>query len=197
MDPEPANINLNIKTYLYSDIYNIKVEKIIDSGFSDLLKTKYGDTWKEEVNKIYREIEGRLHENTYQDFEKLSANDKNRQRKAGLADLIPGGHKSKKKKDFNEIYEKILTGYYKENEAKMICSEFAAKTTIAAFVALDKELKKELGITDPNVHVIEMPFDKREKLSRMHPDRLIKVLQDKGCIEKQGPTPTQKKIFRE
>jgi hypothetical protein len=182
---------------LFSSIYKVHIDRLIPKEMQLKLKEYYdkeGKNWKEEVNKLYREIEGQLHKDTKDQYSKVTYN--SNRKGIILSEILPKGHKKSKDQDFSKAYNKILDGYYNEKEKKMICSEFAARTTVAAIAGIDMKLKDVLGITDKNTHVVEMPFDKKEKLSKVHPDRLVKILQEKGCIEKQQPTPTQKNIFR-
>jgi hypothetical protein len=187
-------------TYLYSDIYRVNVKKLISPEMSNRLKQKYekdGKDWSQEVDILYQNIEKNAQETIKVNFSnKKNFIDLERFLRAGLADIMPRGHKSHKDRNFYEVADKVLNGFDQNNVTKMLCSEFIAKTTIAALVTLDRALKKELRIDDPNIHVVEMPFDKREKLKRISPDRLVKILHEKGCLEKVERTPTEKKIFK-
>lgn len=78
----------------------------------------------------------------------------------------------------------------------MICSEFVGKTTIAALVQLNRDLVEELGLPEETA-VLELPFDKREKLSTLHPKRLLDLLMRKNCIVKVPPPPLLKQILRD
>jgi len=72
----------------------------------------------------------------------------------------------------------------------MLCSEFAARTTAAAFIELNNKLKAELDVKED---MIKIPFTNRERFRTMHPDRLVKILSDAGCITEMERTDTEKK----
>ena len=85
-----------------------------------------------------------------------------------------------------------MTGEYaKQENPKMLCSEFCATTIAVSLVELDKQIKEDISkkkvskITGVDLEkpIVKIPFGKHENLHKMHPDRLLKVLKSHNCVE--------------
>jgi hypothetical protein len=173
-----------------ADTFRIDACKLISPAMQSKLKTFYssqGKDFKDEINKLYQSNIQRLHSQSQKQFQ-LIENDKIQRFKAGLADYrIYGGHtnpeESNRQKVRDAMYER--NGYKIRN--KMICSEFVARSITAALFEtnelLTKELIKEGVINSEQTEVIRMPF-KKEKIQKIHPERLINLLIKEECLEK-------------
>ncbi len=183
---------LRVNQYLYSDVYNIKIEKLFSEEVKEKLEGHYGPQYVILVNEMYRKIEYDLHNNASKQFPNIIFPQEKfdgllAQAKAGLASLIPPfGHRKINSESLEEFHRKMQSNMGEKVE--MICSEFAARTTALAFIKLNEQLQKDLDTTE---NVIDIPFDARERFSKIHPDRLLKILMDKGCIEKAPRTKTE------
>ncbi|MCE2984115.1 MAG: hypothetical protein LW832_11195, partial [Parachlamydia sp.] len=75
--------------------------------------------------------------------------------------------------------------------------EFSSKTTLAALVKLNRELAEELGdvliekgeiekgeALKQNRTVLDLPFDKKERMKYIHPGRMIDLLVQRNCVKK-------------
>ncbi len=125
-------------------------------------------------------------------------NSYNKQNQAGIADFIPFGHKTtesnrkwaEKALDNKEpLSEQLSPKDKKGNPKGIICSEFAAKMTVLSLVELEKQLVAKIQKKDPAFKIktgalIKIPFGEFEDLSKVHPTRLIKILQKAHAIEK-------------
>ncbi|MDF3047123.1 MAG: hypothetical protein K0R73_241 [Candidatus Midichloriaceae bacterium] len=187
----------NVRVYLFSDVYTLDIKPLINKGFEEKLKAKYGDDYAEAINKKYKGIEKNLHQNTGEKFANVALRADSEYIKTFFADFIGYlGHNKLVAEDLDLIHADIMNGAKEKN--RMLCSEFAARTTVAAFIELNNKLKeklgKELGI-EVEEDVINIPFSNRERFRTMHPDRLLEILSDKGCIKEMERTETEKKYF--
>lgn len=148
----------------------------------------------------------RIGEKYERDLTKNIINDWDKRSRAGVADFIPFGHRRKtavkvgdkvKKMEVRDWAKAVLEG--KDNDLVerirdpktgdyIICSEFAAKMTAVILMAVEQELVEKMKEKDPNFKapeggVIKMPFHKNEDLGRVHPARLVNILQKAGAIE--------------
>lgn len=150
------------------------------------LAEKLSNLFQHHSSFIHKEIQ----EGEKVDFENPSS----RQMSAGMANLRPGGHK---KGHSNISWIEKVTGRSKEagmdlrqalledTGGKMICSEYAARVTLLSMVKLDEVLKEKMvekGMEVKGKGIMSMPLVK-EKLSKVHPERLLKAL-PKGAVEK-------------
>lgn len=182
-----------------SQVWRLNISPLISISFQDRLAQKLGEKWKEKLAKKYETIETEIHsKGQIREYFQIIENDTARQINAGKADFIWGGHVRKGQNDFNRLADRILgdDAEAQQHLKKMICSEFVGKTTIAALVQLNRDLVKELGLPEGTA-VLELPFDKREKLSTLHPKRLLDLLMRKNCIVKVPPPPLLKQILRD
>ena len=188
---------LGLDNLLVSDFYKVNPDALIDSKYHDQLVEKYGDNWKEVLQEKYQAIE--LDINANKENPKFSG--KNivwslwRALSAGIADFLPGGHRRSEDRDYGKIHGKVMEGKYNTEGTEMICSEYSAKVTIAALYELNLQIKEELGLAKDTPDIIRMPFDSRERIKRIHPDRLIQILSTEGCLEQIDRSPTEEALF--
>lgn len=189
--------------YLLSDFFRFEPSKLLNlnNNMINKLNKKHREGYEKYVDDLYRKIEEELAHDESQGYHTDLVADAINNTMSTLASLIPFfGHSKLFSDDIEKsVHEKITQNQYAhgaKGSKKMMCSEFAARTTAAALIELDKRLKDELGITDPKTHVINMPFDARERFSRIHPDRLIKILQEAKCITQLPRTQTEQHFIR-
>ncbi len=181
----------DINRYLLSDLYNIKVDRLLIDKFKSKLESKYGPKYANTVDEIYRKIEFDIHKNSQAKFQAVRYRPVAEVAKAGLADFLPFlGHTKINPDNLDKLHTKMMADIVEADE--MICSEFAARTTAVAFIELNKRLQTALETTE---NVIEIPFDARERFSKIHPDRLLKILAAKGCIEEAPRTKTENQFI--
>lgn len=174
-----------------SEIFRVDASKLVSEETASILSKLYKErgNWESEVNKIYQKIMQDIHHNSQERFE-LIKNDKSARFKAGLASFgLYGGHNTKNQ-DLEQVYESILGLNDRSIKKKMICSEFVAKSTVAALIELNETIIRDLdekGITYSNKNIIEMPISKYESLEKIHPQRLIRLLNQTGCLEEIKP----------
>lgn len=115
----------------------------------------------------------------------MGASSEKQQYLAGLANIIPFGHKKLNATDYKDMHEKIMGGEFaKQRDTSMLCSEFVATTIAVSVVELDKQIKEDMrknkGLmqagVDLNKDVVQVPFSKHENLHKMYPDRLVSKL---------------------
>ena len=188
------NFSMDLENLLVSDFQRINAHVLVhDLDVIEKLEKKYGDQWEAKVNELYREIEEEVHGDVEKKKFKGLINTRQQQMKVGLTYLLPHLHESRStERTYDKLHDKIMDGHYDDNTGGMVCSEFAAKTTIAVLFELNLRLKEELGV---DTDVIEMPFGPREKLHYINPDRLTAILQEAGCIEDINPGETFAKYF--
>jgi hypothetical protein len=182
---------------LYSSVitanaFRVDVFKLISPALQSKLKVLYakeGKDFKVEINKLFHENIQKLHANSQARFQELQ-NDKPQRFRAGLADFgLSGGHHRSDATDRHKVRDAMYerNGYKIKN--KMICSEFVARSTLAALFETNELLIAELNKKDPANKiktVVDMPL-KKERLQRMHPERLIRLLWKQGCLERIDP----------
>lgn len=195
INPALIHDDFDINKQLYSDMYKIDPIALISKENHLLLQQVYGADWQQEIVNKFKTVENEIHTNVYSKFGRLSASAETDQYFAGLANIIPFGHKQLKTNDFKEIHSKAMTGEYtKERSPKMLCSEFCASTIVTSLVELDKQIKedmlrweenKAIKLTGANLKqdILKIPFGKHENLHKMHPDRLLQVLASHHCVE--------------
>jgi hypothetical protein len=192
INPQLLKDDFDINKQLYSNMYKVDPIALIPKEQHQLLQQVYGDNWKSEIVNKFKTIENELHTNASDKFGHLSASEGREQYLAGLANIVPFGHKQLKANDFNELHNKVMTGEYaKQENPKMLCSEFCATTIAVSLVELDKQIKEDISkkkvskITGVDLEkpIVKIPFGKHENLHKMHPDRLLKVLKSHNCVE--------------
>lgn len=169
------------------EIFRIDPTKLVSKENAEALNKLYAaeeKDWKVEVTKMYQEILQDLHENSQQRFENIK-NDKSARFKAGLANFgLYGGHTTSSQ-DFEDVHETMFGLNDRSTKEKMICSEFVAKSTVASFVELNNKLNQKLeeyNIQRSGHDLVKVPIAKNENLERVHPERLINLLDKAGCL---------------
>ena len=94
---------------------------------------------------------------------------------------LAGGHKRWSDREGFQSFFDADTPIEKE----MICSEFVARSIISSVMELNKQLQAELGTKE---EIVKIPFDKKERIKRIHPQRLIELLQESGALEQVPPS---------
>lgn len=172
------------------DIFRVDPSKLVSKENAVLLDKLYkaeGKDWKEEVTKMYQGILQEVHEKSQERFEVVK-NDKTARFQAGLANFgLYGGHTSRAPQDFSEVHESMLGLNDRSVKEKMICSEFVAKSTVAAFVELNERLGTKLdenNVTRGKEDLVKIPIPQNERLERIHPERLVTLLDKAACLTK-------------
>jgi len=74
------------------------------------------------------------------------------------------------------------------DQSVMICSEFAARSIASSMDQLNRITALDLyaaGLTENREEkVVKNPISKHERLDRVHPGRLVSILEKAGCVEK-------------
>lgn len=199
LNPAPNLDEFTPADYLYCDVFRIKIENLITSENKRQLQLLYGNKWLDVVNQKYSQIERQIHDQTLTNYAGLSAGGDIRRAKTALAAVVPFGlgHKKTSKTHYSKIHEQMMGSYYKDKAGSMLCSEFVAKTTIAALVELENQIKEEAK-KNPLVNfkgtMVKIPISEHEKLSKLDPERFLKILKDKKCVERVE-TPKEYKRF--
>ncbi len=172
-----------------ADIFRVDPTKLVSKENAELLDKFYksqGKDWKEEVSKMYQDIVQEIHEKSQERFE-IVKNDKAARFQAGLANFgLYGGHTSRAPQDFGEVHESMLGLNDRSVKEKMICSEFVAKSTVAAFVELNERLGQNLdehNLPRGKDDLVRVPISPNERLERIHPQRLVTLLDQAGCLK--------------
>lgn len=170
----------------------------------------------EEVQRIFEEVSKKIHEEQ-EDSERFAdmSNDPEKRMKAGYADYTLRGHKRKEEREDNffNVYERYILGKQESTKRSVICSEFVAKALVGALMETDRLLQQKvvefakdhpeygMGVQEEaftgELKVLKIPYGKREKLKRIHPGRLVKLLQKENCIQRVERPPLLGKVFRE
>lgn len=175
-----------------SDIFRVDPSKLVSKENMEFLNKLYkaeGKDWKVEVTKMYQDILQEVHEKSQETFE-IIKNDKTARFRAGLANFgLYGGHTSRTPQDFSEVHKSMLGLNDRSVKEKMICSEFVAKSTVAAFVELNERLRIKLdenNLPRKPEDLVEIPISRKERLERIHPERLVTLLDKAGCLTAVG-----------
>ncbi|MEM6338338.1 MAG: hypothetical protein AAF673_00220, partial [Pseudomonadota bacterium] len=101
----------------------------------------------------------------------------------GMGDIKFGnkGHKADKVEEnkFEKLRDRMLGLNGEEASKNMLCSEFAAKATLTAFVELNDWIEKETGVKK----ALNTPIENKEVLNRVHPQRLLELMESSGCVK--------------
>lgn len=199
INPQLLHDDFDINKQLYSNMYKVDPIALIPKEKHQLLEQVYGKNWQAEVANKFQAIENQIHGNLHDRFGGLSASGNKDQYLAGLANLIPFGHKKMSANDFGELHKKVMEGGFAKG-SKMLCSEFCATTIAASIVELDKQIKEDIrkskvgkltGVDLDKETIVKVPFGKHENLHKMHPDRLLKVLKSHNCVQPVVTTATK------
>eukprot|EP00339_Tiarina_fusa_P002040 CAMPEP_0117001978 /NCGR_PEP_ID=MMETSP0472-20121206/3799_1 /TAXON_ID=693140 ORGANISM="Tiarina fusus, Strain LIS" /NCGR_SAMPLE_ID=MMETSP0472 /ASSEMBLY_ACC=CAM_ASM_000603 /LENGTH=300 /DNA_ID=CAMNT_0004702169 /DNA_START=390 /DNA_END=1288 /DNA_ORIENTATION=- len=173
---------LTLEDLASSDIFRMSAPALVkDKGVRAKLKETLGDDWEDCVQKRYCIIESTLHSSKQNTLGGIT-NPLSRVMNIGTAAVLPWTRLRRTNMDF----EKIRATLYEDDskgDLQMTCSEFAAKSQIAALLELDEELAQELSLAD-GLHVFTLPFHGKEKFKTMQPDRLRHLLADNHALTK-------------
>lgn len=173
------------------EFFRIDILKLISPENQKKLEAYYSKRnldYKVEVEKIFHQSIYRLHTQSQERFAVIH-NDEARRFQAGLADLhLYGGHHRDTDADRKKIHGAMYGVDGSTVKNKMVCSEFVVKSTVSALFETNEILTKQLnseGISC-ETDVVTIPL-KRERLKRVHPERLVKVFDEVGCLTKVEP----------
>lgn len=195
----------NYTDLAYSKVYRLDTSKFVTGAALFHLEAMWGDDWKTELDSLYREIEAKLHTTTQEQYEHVKYSH-TKVIKAFKAKLKFWKSKRTKERNFSKLHAKVYGKSEKKFEKDIFCSEFAGKTTIAALLELEKQLRekirehikadKELSGYEDNWRdraeggwetALELPFSGRERLKHLHPGRLLEILKKKKCVTRVKP----------
>ena len=175
--------------YATSDIFRVDVSKLLPEDVRSKLESYYnqqGLDYKEEIQKIFMESMQDLHMESHEKFENVK-NDKNARFQAGLADYgFYGGHSDNSSSDRQQIHSEMYGKDEVEIKSKTICSEFVAKSIIASLIETSDKLRdalEESNLLSEGETIIKLPFES-EKFERIHPERLVRKLQEVDCVSR-------------
>ena len=185
--------------------FRVDASKLVPTELQNSMREVYGDKWAEVLNKKFQDINQSIHEASHERFGKIE-NPTQRRFDAGYADYgLAGGHQRTTDRDFDKIRGAMMGektredghGYKISNE--MICSEFTTKALVASIEQLNKEVTKDLKEHSLEVdgRAITQPISARERLSKVHPERLVKLLREAECVEMIGAPNIYKDIMDE
>jgi hypothetical protein len=188
--------------YLVTERFRIKPDKLVtDTMKSTLSKALNIDQKDLAVTLQAMYVEAAKAVNNDLDSKGLSGlnkveNSSLRRFKAGIADFIPFGHRGKEevKSWAQKISSERNTGknlgtILADETNDIICSEFTAKLTILTLAELDKQLTEKIQEKDPTFKppaegVVRLPFQAKEDLTKISPERLVRELLKVSAIEK-------------
>ncbi len=177
------------------------------------LQEQLGDNWEEQIRNQFAKIAGNVHGNTNfqinNDLDRMIsagladyglASDAGavnpevglKGKVAGSAmDKIPTGmgkikfgnkghtNKEVEANKFEHLRNRMLGREGEEHSANMLCSEFAVKAALTCIVELNDYIAQQTGIEK----ALNIPVDNKEALDRVHPQRLLELLESSGCVE--------------
>ena len=172
---------LTLEDLAASDIFRMSAPALVkDKSIRQKLQEALGGEWENIVQERYCTIESALHSEKQATLGGIT-NPLSRVMNIGTAAVMPWTRLRRTNMDF----EKIRNTLYEESKGdlQMTCSEFAAKSQIAALLELDDQLMKELSLGEGQ-HVFTLPFHAKEKFKTMQPDRLRHLLADSNALTK-------------
>ncbi|BBB15356.1 uncharacterized protein RVIR1_08730 [Candidatus Rickettsiella viridis] len=194
---------LTLHEYLYSDIYKIKLEKMIAPSSQKILKEKLGDNWLKQLEDAYSIIEGKLHDKASAQYLHFTANMNNRKAIEIATTWLQGGHKNlffrdHSNEDFRDhFFNHFFSDSSNKPETRILCSQFVGISLIAAVQELNLQINEALtkkGVTELPKNIIKSPISKREKLYLLTPERLLDAMKKRGVLEKV-PMPAEVSKF--
>jgi hypothetical protein len=179
---------IKVRDLVPTDIIRIDPTKLVSPENAKSLEKLYseqGKDWKKEITREYQEIQQEMHSNAGILF-RNTANDVDRRFEAGMAKFgFYGGYNSSDELDRKKVRDEMMGLNDVTAREKMFCSEFVARGVVATFVTLNERLvkkMKEQGI-EVSDEIIKNPIPKEHSLKTTHPQKLIDLLNDSGCIE--------------
>jgi len=179
---------LTLEDLASSDIFRIRVAALVtDKRIRQKLQDTLGEDWPQIVQERYCGIESTLHSSKQATLGGIT-NPLSRVMNIGTAAIMPWTRIRRTNMDFEGIRTSLFDGAQNE-DMQMTCSEFAAKSAIAALLELDTQLKEELDLSEKISSkyctcVFVLPFHTKEKFKTMQPDRLRHLLSDHKALEK-------------
>lgn len=203
INPTYTEEELTLREYLYSDIYKIKLEKMICPSSQKILKEKLGDDWLKQLEDAYAMIERKLHDKATAQYLHFKANTNNRTAIEIATPWLQGGHKNLFFRDHaNEDFRNHFFNYFfsdssNKPETQILCSQFVGISLIAAVQELNAQINDTLtkkGVTELPKNIVKSPISKREKLHLLTPERLLDAMKTRGVVEKV-PMPAEVSKF--
>lgn len=177
---------LDLETFLQSDLFQFDPIPLIPKKYHQRLEDRFGENWQEEVRDAFSQKENSFYQNDID----IQLGDNFRQ--AGLSRYIPWKRWQRKKWDRKALNREILTSP-SEAQQRMICSEFATKTTLIALIEIDQDFGQMVGLQPGKL--INLPIGSREQLEAIHPGRLRRLLQESKCITQIGPPASLARVL--
>lgn len=135
--------SLDLELLIESDVWEVDPTKLCPKWVEHALAESLGPDWKKEIRDRYYKTEDKLHRS----YDKLDIAHKNSQWQrvvAGLADVPVLGFSHHLSESQNLAEAGSWTRSDENNYETMICSEFASRSTLEAFVSLDHEIYKDV-----------------------------------------------------
>ncbi len=173
-----------------SDTFRVDPIKLVSPDMLALLKEHYGNkNYQAEIRKLFKDNVQQLLVKSQERFEDVM-NDKDARFQAGWADYgFYGGHKESEIPDRSNVHGEMFGKDGYKIKDKMICSEFVAKSVVASIYETNAQLKQILldgkKVSPEELqgkNILRVPME-RERLERVHPERLIKLLQAENCLD--------------
>ena len=137
INPQLVQDKFDITKQLYGDMHKVDPVKLILEDRHAMLEQVYGKEWKQVVATKFKNIESELHNDARTKFGPIGASSEKQQYLAGLANVVPFGHKKLSATDYKDMHEKIMSGEFaKQRDTNMLCSEFVATTIAVSVVEL-------------------------------------------------------------
>lgn len=193
INPKYKQEQLNLKTALYSEVYELQLENLISDEAREILQKHYGEDWIQVVNHKYRLIERNIHDNRMMGYEQFEADTPPLTLFKIFTSWLQGGNKTwfEQHHSNEDIRDKIFSQgkWEKHNDSgpiKLMCSEFIGMTLIAAIQELNEQLKQDIARSNPQTlpTLFKSPLSKREKLHILTPCRLLIALEKRGAVRK-------------
>lgn len=183
----------DFESLLYTDLYLLDVTKLIPESEHHKLEAIYGEHWKQLLNALYGLCERKVHDDmiaTRLEFRPLK--DVKSYVKAGAESTFLHGPLSQLGTSFHSQLDKAMNRVDDKGKTRMLCSQYTAYTTALALERLNQQVL-EMTQTHNKTSAqqvkfkdgpIKPPFPKHQKMAMMHPGKLFKLLDKKGCLEK-------------
>jgi hypothetical protein len=194
INPTYGQEQFTLRNYLYSEIYCIKIENLIDDDGKELLATHLGQNWRELLQQQFAEIERRIHDKNRSGHIHVITDGSLKRYTQIATTPLQGGHSNFFTKDHrnDDVRDDIFgKGRWqvegKRAASRLICSEFIGKTIIASVQELNDHIKQQLGakgVRNLPETLIKNPISEQERLHLLTPERLLKAMQARGAVEK-------------